>query len=69
MKELFETDYVIYDEEYDHVIQFSNGDIVLFGTKNEAEEDSRGIASGNRVVSCTDLPDYWKQIILTQINK
>lgn len=68
MKELFETDYVIYDEANDHVIQFSNGDIVIFGEKSEAEKDCRGIESGNRVVKCTDLPEHWKQIILTQIN-
>ena len=66
MKKLFETDYVIYDKANDHVICFGNGDIVIFGNKEEAEEDCRG---NECVVRCTDLPEYWKQKIINQIEQ
>ena len=40
---LHPTDYVIYDRANDHVIQWeTNGDMVIFGDKAEAEEDCRG---------------------------
>lgn len=65
-KTLFETDYVIYDKFSDHVIQFGNGEVVIYSDKSEAEEDCRG---NECVVRCTDLPEHWKQIILNQIEK
>jgi hypothetical protein len=64
-KKLFSTDYVLYDKANDHVVQFSDGEVVIFGNKEEAEEECRGNES---VVSCTDLPQHWQDIILTQIN-
>ena len=65
-KKLYPTDYVIYDKANDHVIQFeSNGDIVIFGDKDEALADCRGNES---VVSCTELPQHWQEKILLQIN-
>jgi hypothetical protein len=66
MKQLHSTDYVLYDEANDHVIQFSNGDVVIYSSKVEAEEDCRG---NENVVSCTDLPKNWKQVIINQLNK
>lgn len=66
MKELFETDYVIYDEANDHVLQDSYGRVLIFGSIDEAFDDLYG---NERAVSCTDLPENWKQIILNQINK
>lgn len=66
MKKLFKTDYVIYDRANDHVIQFEDGHIVIFGNKEEAIEDCRG---NEEVLSCTDLPKHWQEIILNQINK
>ena len=66
MKKLFETDFVIYDKGNDHVVQFSNGDVVIFGIKEEADADCRG---NEEVISCNDLPQHWKEVILKQINK
>ena len=66
MKELFDTDYVIYDKAKDHVLRFEeNGQIVIFGVKEEAEQDCRG---NEYVVKCTDLPQHQKEILLKQIN-
>lgn len=66
MKELSETDYVIYDWANDHVVSFENGDAVIFGNKEEAESDCRG---NEKVIPCTDLPNHWKEFLLKQINK
>lgn len=63
--QLFPTDYVIYDEANDHVIQFGDGSIVIFGDKEEALSDCRGNES---VVRCTDLPMFWQKKILEQLN-
>jgi hypothetical protein len=65
-KKLYPTDYVIYDKANDHVLQFeTDGDIVIFGDKDEALADCRGNES---VVSCTELPQHWQEKILMQIN-
>jgi hypothetical protein len=65
-KKLFETDYVIYDEANDHVLQFSNGDCIIYGDINEALEDCLG---NERVVNCTQLAQHWTEIIIKQINQ
>lgn len=66
MKQLHSTDYVIYDEANDHVIQDSYGRILIFGCVDEAFDDLYG---NERAVKCTDLPEHWKEIIIKQINK
>jgi hypothetical protein len=66
MKQLFETDYVIYDRANDNPLQDSYGRVLLFGDKLEADEDCRGNES---VIKCTDLPQHWQDEILKQINK
>lgn len=66
MKELSQTDYVIYDYANDHVVSFSNGEAIIFGSKEEAQDDCRGY---ERVISCTELPENWKEFLLEQINK
>jgi hypothetical protein len=65
MKALFETDYVLYDKANDHVIQFSNGSIVIFGNKEEADELCRG---NEIVMPCTELPQHWQEQLIKQIN-
>ena len=64
MKKLFDTDYVIYDKANDNVLQDSYGRVIIFGDKDEADEDCRG---NECVVKCTDLPNHWQEIILNQI--
>ncbi|MFT6125844.1 MAG: hypothetical protein ACJAVA_000286 [Flavobacteriaceae bacterium] len=65
MKKLFKTDYVIYDKANDHVVQFEiSGEIVVFGNKDEAEENCRG---NETVISCTDLPLHHQEILLKQL--
>jgi len=66
MKKLFKTDFVIYDKKTDHVLDFGNGDIVIFGSKEDADADCKG---NEEVISCNDLPQHWKEVILKQINK
>ena len=64
--ELFKTDYVLYDRANDHVLQFEkSGKVIVFGDKQEAIEECRG---NEEVLSCTDLPKHWQEIILNQIN-
>jgi hypothetical protein len=66
MKQLFKTDYVIYNKENDKPIFWSDGiEIVIFGDKSEAIEDARG---NEIVISCTELPKHWQNILLQQIN-
>lgn len=62
---LYPTDWVIYDKANDHVIQFNDGSVVIFGDKNEALNDCRGNES---VIRCTDLPIHWQETILKQLN-
>ena len=64
-KQLLKTDYVIYDIANDNPLQDSYGRVLLFGIKDEAEEDCRG---NEVVIPCTDLPKNWQNIILTQLN-
>jgi hypothetical protein len=65
MKKLISTDYVIYDKANDHVINFGDGQIVIFGIKEEADADCRG---NECVISCTELPLHWQETLLNQIN-
>jgi hypothetical protein len=66
MKNLFETDYVIYDKANDHVIQFGDGEIVIYGVFEEALADCYG---NEIVIPCTELPIHWQQVLINQINK
>jgi hypothetical protein len=67
MKTLFSTDFVIYDKEKDKPIRWAiKDDIIIFGDKSEAEKDARG---NEIVISCTDLPQHWQDILIKQINK
>lgn len=65
MQVLFKTDYVIYDRANDHVIQFGDGQVVIFGDIDEAKMDCRG---NEEVISCLDLPIHWQEKIKTQIS-
>jgi len=57
---LFKTDYVIYDKANDHVLQDSQGRIILYGDETEAEADLYG---NETIISCTELPKHWQVII------
>jgi hypothetical protein len=63
--QLFSTDFVLWDKANDSLIRWeTNGDIVIFGNKNEAEEDCH---SNEVVISCTDLPEYHQEKLINQI--
>ena len=64
MKTLFKTDFVLYNGV--DVIRFSNGDIVLFGDKQEALYDQK---VGAIAWPCTDLPTHLVDELITQINR
>lgn len=61
---LYQTDYVLYDIANDNVLQDSYGRVIIYGNKDEAEDDCRG---NEYVIKCTDLPNRWKEIIINQI--
>lgn len=63
---LFDTDYVIYDEANDHVLQHDDGLIIVYGIMEEALNDLYG---NERVVKCTDLPKHWQEKLLNEINQ
>jgi hypothetical protein len=65
-KQLFASDYVIYDKANDHVIQFDNGEIVLYEDKEEAIGDCMG---NEVVIPCTTLPQHWQYKLMVQINQ
>jgi hypothetical protein len=65
MKDLFATDYVIYDKTSNNVLSDSYGRVLLFGNKSEADEDCRG---NEIVIPCTELPVEWQEVIKLQIN-
>ena len=65
-QKLHSTDYVIYDKANDHVIQFGDGEVVIFGDIYDAENDCRG---NECVMKCTDLPKHWQETILNQIQQ
>jgi hypothetical protein len=65
--ELFSTDYVIYDKINDHVIQWEkNGDMVIYGDKEEALQDCRG---NEEVIPCTELPMHHQEKLINQLKK
>ena len=67
MKKLLKTDFVLHDKANDALVTWTwNDDVVIFGSKEEADGDCRGNES---VVRCTELSEYWTNILLTQINK
>jgi len=67
MKKLLETDFVLHDKANDTLVKWTwSDDVVIFGSKEEADGDCRGNES---VVRCTELSEYWTNILLTQINK
>lgn len=65
MVKLNSTDYVVYDRANDHIIEFSQGEPVIFGVRDEAEADCRG---NEEVISCTALPTH-KQVELLRFLK
>ena len=64
MNNLFSTDYVVYNNERQDTLRFSNGDIIIYGSKAEAEADCE---ESEIVISCIELPLYFQKLILTQI--
>jgi len=65
MEKLFNTDYVLWDRANDTLVKFGNDDIVIFGSKEEAEIDCRG---NEYITKCTDLPKHHQEKLIEQIN-
>lgn len=66
MKNLFETDYVIYNKSTDWVAKFSkSGDIIIYGNLEEALEDCK--YEEEEAVRCIDLPEHHKELLTKQI--
>ena len=55
MKDFSETDYVVYDTWRKDALRFSNGEIIIYGDKEEAEEDCDEFQV---VIRCVELALY-----------
>ena len=60
----FDTDYVLWDKANDTLVSFSHGEVVIYGDREEAEEDCYGNES---VTRCIDLPEYHQEVLKKQI--
>jgi hypothetical protein len=61
------TDYVLFDKENDTLARWSSdNEIVIYGDKEEAEEDCN---SNEYVTRCTDLPKHHQEELIKQISK
>ena len=66
MKNLFDTDYVVYDKGNDHVLRWeTSGDMIVFGDKEEAIENCY---RNEEAIRCTDLSAHHKKELINQIN-
>jgi hypothetical protein len=66
MRKLIESDFVVYDKANDNPLQDGMGDIILFGSKDEAIADCY---ANEIVIPCTELPSHWIETLSYQINK
>lgn len=65
MKTLIKTDYVLWDKVNDTLVKWANDDIIIFGSKEEAEMDCYG---NEYVTKCIDLPKHHQEKLIEQIN-
>ena len=66
MKNLFNTDYVVYDKGNDHILRWeTSGDMIVFGDKEEAVENCY---RNEEAIRCTDLSAHHKKELINQIN-
>lgn len=63
IKKLFDTYYVLWDKANDTLVAFDNGEVVIYGDKEEAEINCRG---NEYVTKCTDLPEHHKEKLIKQ---
>ena len=61
----YDTDYVLWDKANDTLVCFSDGDIVIYGDRAEAELDCYG---NEYVTKCTDLPIHHQEKLIKQLN-
>lgn len=66
MKQLQSTDFVVWSPKHEYALQHSNGDIILYGNKDEAQTDC---IQDEVAIACTELPPFFQELILKQINK
>lgn len=59
-------DYFVYDEANERILCFDNGDIIFFGSREEAEDDCY---ANEIVVSYDELPQELKKIIDNELAK
>ena len=62
MNKLFDTDYVLFDKANDTLVRFTNGEVIIYGNREEAEIDCYG---NEYVTRCTDLPQHHQENLLT----
>jgi len=65
--DLYASDYVLFSHAREEFERFSDGDIAIYGVKEDAILHSKG--TDYLPISCTDLSEENKEILLTQINR
>lgn len=65
MKKLFDTDYVLFDKANDTLVKLSNGEVIIYNDKEEAEFDCYG---NEYVTKCTNLPQRHQEELIKQLN-
>lgn len=63
---LNDTDYVLWDKANDRLVSFTDGEVVIYGDREEAEIDCYG---NEYVTKCTDLPEHHQEALKKQIEK
>jgi hypothetical protein len=63
---LNDTDYVLWDKANDKLVSFTDGEVVIYGDREEAEIDCYG---NEYVTRCTDLPEHHQEALKKQIEK
>lgn len=63
MEKLFDTDYVLFDKANDTLVSFTNGKVIIYGNREEAEIDCYG---NEYVTRCTDLPQHHQENLINQ---
>lgn len=63
---LNDTDYVLWDKANDKLVSFTDGEVVIYGDREEAEIDCYG---NECVTRCTDLPEHHQEALKKQIEK
>ncbi len=64
--QLHESDLVVFNPDTNELLRFSNGDVLIYGDRDEAEEDA---LISEIVIRAIDLPIELQNEIINQLKK